>query len=130
MTRARVSAVAATVALVQACGGSSPSAPTPTPTPQPTPAPPIVAAQISRTLSAGYHFPNTINTTRNGTLTVQLNWTSAANKMVLGVATSACTVDAYHSFTCSFLAMDGGLAATPTKTLTVPNLAPAPTWSS
>jgi hypothetical protein len=123
MGRTRIFVVAATTAVIQACGGSSPSNPTPAPTPQPTPAQPVLVSQISRTLQADYFFPNTITTSRTGTLTVQLNWTYPANRMVLGLATSACSIAAYQSYTCSFLVQDSVQATTATKTITVPNLA-------
>lgn len=115
--------IAAILTLIQSCGGSSTSTPTPAPTPQPTPPQPIVITQINRTLSPGYFFPNTIATTRTGTLTVQFAWTSAQNRMSIGVANSSCTVEAYQNFNCSFLVQDATPSATPVKTLTVANLA-------
>lgn len=123
MRAIHVLGVVATVALIQSCGGSSTSTPTPTPTPQPTPPPPIVITQINRTLSPRYFFPNTITTPRAGTLSVQFAWTSAANRMSIGVATSSCTVEAYQQFSCSFLVQDATPSATPTKTLSIANLA-------
>jgi hypothetical protein len=120
--RHRILAAVGVLLFVQACGGSSPSTPTPTPTPQPTPPQPIVVAQINRTLSADYFYPNTITTSRSGTLTVRLDWTYAANTMLLGLATSSCTIPAYQSYSCSFLVQDSLARTTPTKTITVPNL--------
>lgn len=123
MHRLSLLAVTAAAVLSQGCGGSSPSTPTPTPTPQPTPAQPILVAQINRTLSADHFFPNTVTTSRTGTLTVQLNWTYPANNLLLGVATSACSVSAYQSYSCSFLVQDSLAQTSPTKAVTVPNLA-------
>jgi hypothetical protein len=109
---------------VLGCGSSSP--PTmPTPQPTPTPAQPMLVTQGGATLPARHFRDTSFSTSQTGTLNVTVNWTFGTDLMWIGIAVPAnCTIAAYQASSCSFVAFDQSLTATPTKILTLPNLGP------
>jgi hypothetical protein len=112
--------LASTLALLQSCGGSSLSSPSPTPA---LPPGPIAIAEVNQALSAGQVYPNPILTPRLGTLELVLQWGHATNGMMVGIAVSPCTVEAFQNYNCNFVAEDRLASTSPTKTLTVASLA-------
>jgi hypothetical protein len=114
----RVVHLAGVLAMVSSLGGCG-SSTSPTGTATPTPGPNTVA-QGSVAPLAHQFFAVPVTTATAGTLTLQVNWTSATDVLLVGIATSTCTVPAYVSASCTFLSVDGNATTTATKTLTAP----------
>jgi hypothetical protein len=121
----RVVPLAAVLALMSLLGGCS-SSTSPTGTATPTPGPNTVALGSVAPL-ANQVFVIPVNTAIGGVLTLQVTWTSATDVLLVGIATSSCSVPAYRNAACTFLAVDGSTATTATKTLATP-VEPANTY--
>jgi hypothetical protein len=112
----RVVPLAGVLAMVCSLGGCG-SSTSPNPTATPTPGPNTVA-QGSVAPLAHQFFAIPVSTATGGTLTLQVNWTAATDVLLVGIATSTCTVPAYVSAACTFLSVDGSTTTTATKTVT------------
>jgi hypothetical protein len=117
MTR-RAVCVAGVLAVVSSLGGCG-SSTSPTGTATPTPGPNTVALGSVAPLAHQF-FAIPVATSTAGILTLQVNWTSATDVLLVGIATSTCTVPAYVNAACTFLSVDGSAATTATKTLATP----------
>jgi hypothetical protein len=111
----RLAGVLAVVSSLGGCGSST----SPTGTATPTPGPRTVALGSVAPLAHEF-FAIPVTTATAGTLTLQVNWTSASDVLLVGIATSTCTVAAYVNAACTFLSVDGSATTTATKTLTTP----------
>jgi hypothetical protein len=121
----RVVALAGVLAVVSSLGGCS-SSTSPNGTATPTPGPNTVALGSVAPLAHQF-FAIPVHTDIGGTLTLQVTWTSATDVLLVGIATSSCTVAAYLNAACAFLGVDDSAATTPTKTLATP-VEPANTY--
>src|SRR5437879_4162867 len=117
----RVVRVAAVLALMSSLGGCG-SSTSPSGTATPTPGPNTVAQGSLAPLAppANHFFAIPVTTTAAGTLTLQVNWTSVTDVLLVGIATSTCTVSAYLNGSCTFISVDGSAVTAATKTLTTP----------
>jgi hypothetical protein len=125
MIRSIVSSLAALAfAMALAACGSKDTITTPTPTPTPTPPPaPVTLSRGDLTPQAHHFYDLPITTTVAGTLSVQVNWTFSSDVMLVAIASSSCTVAAFQGNACTFLVIDTGPSATPSKTVTLPGAA-------
>ncbi len=116
-----LAAVLAATASLGGCGSST----SPSGAATPTPGPNTVALGSLAPLAppANHFFAIPVTTAAAGTLTLRVNWTSAANVLLVGIATSTCTVPKYLNATCTFISVDGTAATTASKTLTTGALA-------
>ena len=104
--------VLAAVSWLGGCGSSTSPSGTATPTPG---ANTVALGSVAPLAHQFFAIP--VTTATAGTLTLQVNWTSASDVLSVGIATSTCTVAAYVSAGCTFLSVDGSVTTTATKTL-------------
>jgi hypothetical protein len=113
------------------CGGGggcsdNPAGPGCQPSPIPTPSPLVtrVVSQGSRSLETRFLTDVVFTTTASGTVGVEVNWTFASNDVDIYLTRGAdpCTVDAFNSGTCAFIASSESTSLKPER-LTAAGLA-------